>query len=261
MSDENLPAVSPSQGDDFFTQMGNELTPVSEEEQKAIQEFAGEGMKQEAQGLPIDFPRIKILHAGANMFSFVDEDRTVKEFVGIIIAIAPQRVWWPYEFGKGPDDDDGRPHCFTSDLIKPDPESKSPQSDTCANCPMDQYDSAIKGRGKACNETRRVFLIPEERMLPHWMIVPPSSLKPMRRYINEIVNKKLGRPQLITTKFSIVSASNRDGVDYSELKIEPGVKLSDAMVHQVMKFKKDIDALLTRAAPMTEKEYAGSQGA
>jgi len=47
------------------------------------------------------------------------------------------------------------------DNLAPDPEKVQDQkSDECADCPFNQWGSADTGRGKACKDVRRLFLVP-----------------------------------------------------------------------------------------------------
>lgn len=59
-----------------------------------------------------------------------------------------------YAFGR--DVDEMAPH----PTMQADLEYFQPQSDTCAACPHNEWGSAEKGRGKACQNRRRLQLIP-----------------------------------------------------------------------------------------------------
>src|SRR5690606_25613194 len=57
-----------------------------------------------------------------------------------------------YAFGD-PDSDD------PEGTMRPHEEAEDPQSDACADCPMNQFGSAPEGRGKACKNTRRLAVM------------------------------------------------------------------------------------------------------
>lgn len=62
-----------------------------------------------------------------------------------------------YAFGRGPaGEDDMGPH----ESMQADLNYFKPQSDTCATCPHNEWGSADKGKGKACQNRRRLALIP-----------------------------------------------------------------------------------------------------
>lgn len=255
MSDE-LPATSGEQ--DFFQKLGSGLPALTEDEKKSLAEFEGEGMREESYGLKLEYPRVEILHAGAKMFKFKVEEKNFESFKAVIVHVEPGRVWWPWKFGEAPaGEEDGWPHCFSRDLITPDAQSKKPQSDKCSSCPQNEFGS--DGRAKACKEIRRMFFIPEERLLPHWMAIPPSSLRALSRYLSGLVNKGVKRPQMVVTNFSLVNATNKDDISYSELSLTMGARVPESFLLQVKNFKEQIAGTLTSAAPVSRSEYAGDR--
>lgn len=60
------------------------------------------------------------------------------------------------EDGTSIDEEDMAPH----EIVDKETDTFERQSDTCAECPMNQWGSAEKGRGKACGNRRRLALIP-----------------------------------------------------------------------------------------------------
>lgn len=60
-----------------------------------------------------------------------------------------------YAFGRG-GEDDMAPH----ETMQTDPSYFTPQSDACATCKWNEWGSADKGKGKACQNRRRLALIP-----------------------------------------------------------------------------------------------------
>jgi hypothetical protein len=259
MSDEK--ALVPA-GEDFFTEVGKELAPVSEEQRQAIQKHEQDGNKQDAKGLPLEFPRVEILHGGTQMFKFRDEDKKVDEFVGIIVMVEPGRVYWEKKFSQRSEGDDKWPDCFTRDLVKPDPDAKKRQHEKCSTCPNNQFGSDVNddgsaGKGKACKEIRRVFFIPAQRMLPHWMMLPPSSLKALRRYFNLLENEKINL-QFISTQFRLVSAKNSAGIEYSEISLRRGKELPESWKAEVIQWRAEIEKTLVSAQPVTADEYSSN---
>ena len=59
----------------------------------------------------------------------------------------------------------------------------------------------------------------EGEMLPYRLTLPPSNQKAIDMYISYLVSK--GFPyQLVTTKFKLKKAQNKDGIIYSEIDLE-----------------------------------------
>lgn len=68
-----------------------------------------------------------------------------------------------YAFARGPEEEDEMgPH----PSMQADPNYFQPQSDICKTCPHNQWGSADKGRGKACQNRRRLTMIPAGVFLP-----------------------------------------------------------------------------------------------
>lgn len=252
-------------GLEFFQKVGGELSPLSPEQQKLVDDFKGAGMDEETEGLPIEFPRIKMLHSGVTGFQFVTGDGgpVVQEFMGVILFIDKGRAWWPGKLGQG--DSGGMPHCFSRDLTHPDPGGEAVQVDLekggdCATCDHNQWGSAVnddgsQGKGKACKEVRRIFIIPEGHMSPHFMSLPPTSLRSLRRFLNTVRDKGLKRPQQAVTKFKCVVKESSGGAKYSELALEVAGEVPAAMFPMVLGYYETIKQMVVTAAPMSAKEF------
>jgi hypothetical protein len=65
------------------------------------------------------------------------------------------------------------------------------QSDDCAGCPMNQWESAETGKGKACKEHRVLAVIPEDAdatTQPSIMKVSPTALKAFDSYARSVAS-------------------------------------------------------------------------
>lgn len=62
----------------------------------------------------------------------------------------------PTCFAFGYDDEDMAPH----EMVDKEPDTFQRQSDKCADCPMNEWGSADRGKGKACSNRRRLAIIP-----------------------------------------------------------------------------------------------------
>lgn len=51
------------------------------------------------------------------------------------------------------------PDCYSTDGIAPDPASASPQAQHCAACPHNAFGSADNGKGKACQDSKRIAVL------------------------------------------------------------------------------------------------------
>ena len=251
MSDEPGKQMGMSFGD-----LENGLAPLTPEQEKEIQALRNEEMK-EAQGLPITHPRIKILHGGAGLFQYENSEETTKKFNALLVLVDPSRVYWAEAMGSG--DGKKQPDCYSRDLLIPDPQIKEPQSSKCTGCPHNEWGSEVKddgsqGRGKACKEIRRLFFIPEGHLTPHWMSIPPSSLRPLSKFMTMIRDRGFKKPQEVVVRFSLINKDDGGGNAYSELALDVGEKVSDRALYMISTFKKEIEGVLTIAAPVTKEQ-------
>lgn len=181
-------------------------------------------VRDQMEGVEAQLPQIKIIHQ-AQMFMF--PDGTKKEtFRGVILDMNRTNAYWTESF----DDSGGGspPACSSLNGVVPEPGSEDPQSPTnsCLDCPQNKYGSDKKGKSKACKNMKRIHILVEGSLMPFRLTVPPSNLKAVDLYVSLLTS--LGTPyQLVVSEFSLRTAANKDGIEYSELHLEnvgPSVK-------------------------------------
>lgn len=107
------------------------------------------------------------------------------------------------------------PVCFSLGRGEPEdgPHEKSedPQAEACLGCPQNQFNTAAKGRGKACKNIRRLALITEdglediESSTVAFLKVPVTSLKAWASYVNNLDTSLHKPPLAVVTEISIFS--------------------------------------------------------
>lgn len=113
---------------------------------------------------------------------------------GVILAIITRRSYWESSFddtggGTPPDcaSDDGvygRGAYGVGSLNNPDGE--------CKTCPMNQWVEDDKGRSrKPCTEQRLIVFLREGDILPVVVQTPPTSLKPLKRFMMKMASSKV----------------------------------------------------------------------
>lgn len=94
----------------------------------------------------------------------------------------------------------------------PHPEAPNKQSETCATCPMNEFGTAPRGKGKACKNIRRLALIPakplEEEAIEKgevaFLKVPVTSVRGWAAYVRTL-EALIHRPPLgVVTEISTV---------------------------------------------------------
>ena len=106
-----------------------------------------------------------------------------------------QKTWYATAFNPG---EEGKsPDCFSTDSLRPDPTSPSPQSELCANCPHNAFGSGTDQngnatKGKACSDTKTLAVfIPGSRKTEtdpkaYMFKIPPASLKNFGMYVKQL---------------------------------------------------------------------------
>ena len=192
--------------------------------------------KESMEGVEIRLPQIKILHQGKS-FEMADGE-TVREFQGVILDVNNVNAYWKVSFqesGGGTP-----PQCMSTNGARPDPMAEEMQSELCKPCKQNQFGSD-GGRGKACKNMKRIHVLLEGQHFPNRLTVPPTSMKFVDQYLSLLLNK--GTPyELVVTKFSLKDASNKEGIKYSQLKLENvGLATKDpAEAREIKKLKTEM---------------------
>ena len=170
---------------------------------------------------------------------------------GIIVLFQDCRAYWAKEFsGDTPPDcasEDGRTGYGT-------PGGK------CLECPMSQFGSDIKGgRGQACKQIRRLFVLRPRSYLPIMVALPPTSIKASKQYLTRVTNAGLPYWGVIT-ELSLQKTKNQTGIAYSKVAFQAAqkdgqlVRLSDEEQGKVREFAKALKAVLSARA-FTPEEF------
>lgn len=139
-------------------------------------------MQDEIEGLQLTFDRVRIPLGGGLSFeipSETGEPELVNELVGVIVDHHPINVYWEGAYTIGQTDP---PDCSSMDG-KQGFNVKEGEVRDCKTCPYNQFGSAETGKGKACKNKRRIYLLQSGELLPIQLTLPPTSLKPFSDYI------------------------------------------------------------------------------
>ena len=172
-----------------------------------------EAVAEEMDGLgALSFDRVKIPSGGGIAFELPGEDEDNPEsspaIVGVILDHHPVNAYWAEKFSGG----NAQPDCSSFDgkkgLFRETGEIKD-----CASCPYNQFGS--DGRGKACKNVHRLFILQEGNPVPIILALPPSSLKSLRDYIGKKILLKGMRCFQVITKITLKKEVNADNITYS----------------------------------------------
>lgn len=102
-----------------------------------------------------------------------------------------------------------QPNCFATGRenpegggLKPHETVSKPQGENCADCPRNQWGSALTGKGKACKNQRRLIIVTpdfDEASDPMTIYVSPGGLKNFDKYVSRLNNEQGVLPVQVIT--------------------------------------------------------------
>lgn len=200
---------------------------------------------------PTDLDRIQMGAGGATVWmrQTLEGEESVMSIEGIIIMMRDTRQYWPEEYsgGKVP------PQCFADDGENGygdpggnHPEQKAGRSApfSCEICPNAQFGSDGK-RGQACKQSRLLFLLTPENLLPDIIQLPPTSIKPLRQFMRRLASRGLPYTGAVI-KFELERVQNPDGIKYAQVKPSLVEELSDERAAAIDKYADSIRPSLER---------------
>lgn len=162
---------------------------------------------------PSDLDCAKVPTGGGTSWTVpgIAGDETTKEIVGVIVYNKHVRAYWESKGTNGP------PQCSSLDCIV----GIGTPGGSCEKCPYAQFGSAVNdrgesGRGQACKQSRLLFVLREEDMLPIIVRVPPSSLDAIKKYMMRLTQKNI-RYSGVLTRLSLDVEKNADGVKFAKI--------------------------------------------
>lgn len=161
-------------------------------------------------------------------FKFPDGTKG-EEFTAVILDFVNTNNFYEGAFDK---DNIQPPACFaigveTNNKLVPSDNSPNKQAPACAECPMNEFGSA--GKGKACKNGAKLAVLPPDadENTPIWTInVSPTALKAWGSYVRSVSASMQMPPIAVVTTFSF-----DDAVDYPSLRFGDPVPNENLAVH------------------------------
>ena len=167
----------------------NELVKADAFNLMTISGDMAEAVAEEMDGLgALSFDRVKIPAGGGIAFELPGEDE------------------------DNPESSPAQPDCSSFDGKKGVFRGTGEIRD-CAACPYNQFGS--DGRGKACKNVHRLYILQEGNPVPIILALPPSYLKSLRDYIGKKILLKGLRCFQVITKITLKKEVNADNITYS----------------------------------------------
>lgn len=127
-----------------------------------------------------DFSRIKFPSGGSKKFVLPSGSSTEERdtLTGVVIFHHTSRGYWPSADTTGTP-----PECSSINGLEGTLPRRDGEFGTCATCRWNAFGSDKKGgKGKACKETRRMFMILDGEDVPRMLSLPPGSLQSWKQF-------------------------------------------------------------------------------
>lgn len=126
---------------------------------------------------------------------------------------------------------------------------------SCRTCPRNVFGSAKNGRGKACKNMHRLYIITEGSPIPLMLSLPPTSLKAFQNYrLSTLAAKKL-KPCEVVTEFSLSPQQSQSGQKYSVVKFKLLGKLDPKQADIARFFSEQLHAAASKAPEISADDY------
>jgi len=238
--------------------MANELAVVSNYQVPAVEEV-GKIFQEEMQGLQFSFDRVKIPSGGGLAFEVPGDDEEnpdmVKEIVGVIVDHYPVNAYWQDKYAG----QNNPPNCASMDGVR-GTDRDTGEVRACNSCPYNAFGTAEDGRGKACKNMHRIYILRDGELFPLLLTLPPTSLK---NFANYLAKRVLGRGKKsceVVTKISLKKATSSQGIAYSQAAFSL-VGVLPAEIAEKMKMYAEHIRPFTRNLQITQDEAIEAEAA
>lgn len=206
---------------------------------------------------PLDLPRIKVPAGGGVGWEVptLDGTEVAQELVGVIIFHQIGRLYWkvPLDEGGG----NQPPDCWSEDgvygtgLMADRISSRIGRRCKCEDdCPMSKFGTDPKGgRGQACKQSRKLFLIRPSDMMPVHVQIPPTSLQNSMAYMLRLTGAGK-RYTDVLTRLKLEKATNRAGIVYAKVVFTAAGELPPDHAETFHKLRKQLEPSLRKVRTM-----------
>jgi len=210
-------------------------------------------------GLSVTFDRIRIPTGGSTTFEVPIDDtnfKPEKELICVIVDHHAARTYWKER------SQNQAPDCASPDGVSG---TASPVSGLewagssrhCADCPLDAWGSD-GGRGKACKELRRLYLLRPGDTFPLLLTLPPTSLLNFGNYLGKRVLPTGLRLYQVVTRITLERVVSKAGNPFARACFTLVGRLNDETAQAVAAYAKQIQALTRGRAPEADDYQAGA---
>ena len=180
--------------------------------------------------------RIKLPASGGNAFQIPGPSgwENAQSITAIILGFNDHRVYYKKSFDESGGGE--QPDCSSTDMT----EGKGDPGGNCDECPMNEWETAEKGKGKACTEKRLLMLLMPGELLPVKLEIPSTSLQNVRKYFMRLASKAIVYHDVVTT-FTLEEDMNDNRVKFSKIVFNKHSDLSLAEREGVSHFSEALN--------------------
>ena len=187
---------------------GIDTTGLTDVEVQELATVLGENFIESRDGIDFRPQRYKI---NKDAQVFVDPfGKSIDELKSIVLFKQKTRGCW--------EEGNKTPLCSSFDGITGT--DSNGNSRRCAECPQNAWGSGKEGRGKACKEMRRVFLMTPENALPIQISFPPTSIGTFDNFFSARITNRISDIAK-EVKFSL-SKTSKNGYDFALAVLKNG---------------------------------------
>lgn len=186
----------------------NELDNISvPSEQVSIDDLL-----QDAEGVQLQFDKIKIPTAGGVAYTVMDfesgEEEPMKKLKGVVLKARPSNIYFEEDYNG----EAVPPTCY-SDNGNIGTDNDGVQHD-CKTCQFNQFGSANNGKGKACQNRTNLYIVLDGETVPRLMSLPASALAKFNSLRTQLfVTRRLLSSVVI--EIGLEKKKSATGIDYS----------------------------------------------
>jgi len=134
----------------------------------------------------------RVKYQGEETTLMRDDGDGAKTSIDVVLVRAAgpiSKIFYKEQYDEG---DKEKPDCWSTNGVTPDAGAPHKQSKTCATCKHNIFGSSRSGKGKACQDSKRVAIVPAEDTSgeawggPMLLRVPPASLKELPALQNKL---------------------------------------------------------------------------
>lgn len=169
-----------------------------------------EEIAEELGGESPKYPQVKIPSGGGLAFEVPGDDPNnpdvAKQLEGVVVWHHACNAYW-----ESRDTTNTPPDCASIDgktgYYKGCPVA-------CKDCAMNQFGSGEGGKGKACKNMKRLYILTGDSLFPYALTLPPTSIRAWTDYVSSILQR--GRKACdVVTRVSLAKKENTSGQPYS----------------------------------------------